>query len=55
VYGTLRSGLEQRGHPIGGNDLLIEAQALCLGFTLVTANQREFAMIDNLQCENWLT
>ena len=54
VYGVLRSGLEQMGQPIGGNDLLIAAQALALGFTLVTANEREFAKINDLQCENWL-
>jgi tRNA(fMet)-specific endonuclease VapC len=55
VYGVLRAGLEQKGRLIGGNDLLIAAQALSLGFTLVTANEREFAQIDDLQCENWLT
>ena len=54
VYGVLRAGLEQKGQPIGGNDLLIAAQALSLGFTLVTANEREFSKIEGLPCENWL-
>ena len=54
VYGVLRAGLEQKGQPIGGNDLLIAAHALSLGFTLVTANEREFSKIDDLPCENWL-
>jgi tRNA(fMet)-specific endonuclease VapC len=54
VYGVLRAGLEQKGQPIGGNDLLIAAQALSLGFTLVTANEREFSKIEDLACENWL-
>ena len=54
VYGVLRTGLEQKGQPIGGNDLLIAAQALSLGFTLVTANEREFAKVEDLPCENWL-
>ena len=54
VYGVLRAGLEQKGQPIGGNDLLIAAQALSLGFTLVTANEREFAKIEDLPCENCL-
>ena len=54
VYGVLRAGLEQKGQPIGGNDLLIAAQALSLGFTLVTANEREFAKVEDLPCENWL-
>lgn len=54
VYALLRSSLEQKGQPIGGNDLLIAAQALSLGFKLVTANEREFAKIENLQWENWI-
>ncbi len=54
VYGMLRARLEHKGQTIGGNDLLIAAQAICHGFTLVTANEREFAMVDNLPCENWL-
>ena len=54
VYGVLRAGLEQKGQPIGGNDLLIAAQALSLGFTLVTANEQEFAKVEDLLCENWL-
>ena len=55
VYGVLRAGLEQKGQPIGGNDLLIAAHALSLGFTLVTANEREFSKIEDLPCENWLS
>ena len=54
VYGVLRAVLEQKGQPIGGNDLLIAAQALSLGFTLVTANEREFSKIEELPWENWL-
>jgi tRNA(fMet)-specific endonuclease VapC len=46
--------LEQLGQPIGGNDLLIAAQAVALGYTLVTDNEREFARIDQIACENWL-
>ncbi len=55
VYGTLRARLEQKGQVVGGNDLLIAAQAISLGFTLVTANEREFAKLKDLRCENWLT
>jgi tRNA(fMet)-specific endonuclease VapC len=40
---------------MGSNDLLIAAQAISLGFTLVTGNEREFARVDDLHCENWLT
>ena len=54
AYGSLRARLEQAGAPIGGNDLLIAAQVVALGYTLVTDNEREFARIDGLPCENWL-
>jgi tRNA(fMet)-specific endonuclease VapC len=54
VYGRLRTSLEQRGLPIGAHDLLIAAQAIALGLTMVTDNEREFKRIDELPCENWL-
>jgi tRNA(fMet)-specific endonuclease VapC len=54
AYGLLRARLEQAGRPIGGNDLLIAAQAVALGCAIVTDNQREFARIDDLASENWL-
>jgi len=54
VYGELRARLERAGQPIGANDLLIAAQTLALGHTLVTDNEREFSRIDGLTIENWL-
>lgn len=54
VYGRLRSRLESAGHPIGGNDLIIAAHAVALGFTLVTDNEREFSRIAELPLENWI-
>jgi tRNA(fMet)-specific endonuclease VapC len=54
VYGVLRARLERAGAPIGGNDLLIAAQAVALGCTIVTDNESEFSRIDGLLCENWL-
>ncbi len=54
AYGLLRTRLEQAGRPIGGNDLLIAAQAIALGYTVVTDNEGEFARIDGLPRENWL-
>ena len=54
TYGELRSRLEKAGRPIGGNDMLIAAQALTLGLTLVTDNEREFAQVKDLRRENWL-
>ena len=53
-YGTMRASLEEKGRPIGANDLLIAAHALSLDFTLVTDNEREFSRVDGLRIENWL-
>ena len=54
AYAELRTQLERRGSPIGGNDLLIAAHALALDLTLVTANEREFSRVPKLRVENWL-
>jgi tRNA(fMet)-specific endonuclease VapC len=54
AYGEIRTRLEQTGTAIGGNDLLIAAQAVSLGYTIVTDNEAEFARIDGLLRENWL-
>jgi tRNA(fMet)-specific endonuclease VapC len=53
-YGSIRARLESAGTPIGGNDLLIAAQALSLDHTLVTDNDKEFSRIEGLRVENWL-
>ena len=55
LYGKLRAQQEAKGQVLGGNDLLIAAQTISLGFILVTANKREFAHVSELQCESWLT
>jgi tRNA(fMet)-specific endonuclease VapC len=54
TYGVLRASLDKSGQVIGGNDLLIAAQAVSLGYTLVTDNEREFSRINQLRFENWL-
>ncbi len=54
AYGLLRARLERAGRLIGGNDLLIAAQVIALRHAIVTDNEREFARIDDLPCENWL-
>jgi len=54
TYAAIRTGLEATGQPIGGNDLLIAAQALFLGSVLVTDNEREFRRVEGLRVENWL-
>ena len=52
-YGRIRTELEKKGSPIGPYDLLIAAQALSLGLTLVTNSVREFAGVEGLRLENW--
>ena len=54
AYGNVRSTLEKQGKVIGGNDLLIAAHALSIGYTLVTNNEREFKRVDGLKVENWI-
>jgi tRNA(fMet)-specific endonuclease VapC len=54
AYGELRVRLEQAGQPIGPNDLLIAAQAMALGGTIVTDNEREFSRVEGLRVESWL-
>ena len=58
-YGLLRTRLEQAGTPIGANDLLnndllIAAQALALGYVIVTDNEKEFSRVKGLRLQNWL-
>ena len=53
-YGRIRSQLEKAGTVIGGNDLLIAAQALAIDAVLVTDNVREFKRVKGLRVEGWL-
>jgi tRNA(fMet)-specific endonuclease VapC len=51
--GELRGSLEAAGTPIGPYDLLIAAQSLRTGATLVTANVSEFARVRGLKWQDW--
>jgi tRNA(fMet)-specific endonuclease VapC len=51
--GELRAALETAGTPIGPYDLLIAAQAVRSGATLVTANTSEFARVPGLMWQDW--
>ena len=53
-YADLRVRLERAGEPISAHEMLIAAQALALGLTMVTANAREFRRVPGLAIENWL-
>lgn len=52
-YAIIRHQLEARGQGIGPFDTLIAAQALRLGATVVTRNDREFSRVSGLKVENW--
>lgn len=54
VYGEVRRHLERVGQPIGANDLLIAAHALCDASVIVTDNVGEFSRVPGLRVENWL-
>jgi tRNA(fMet)-specific endonuclease VapC len=54
IYGRLRLALERAGSRIGALDMLIAAQAVALGLTVVTNNLREFRRVPGLRVENWL-
>jgi tRNA(fMet)-specific endonuclease VapC len=51
--GRIRALLESRGEMIGPYDVLLAAQALASGLTLVTANTGEFQRVPGLTLENW--
>ena len=53
VYGRVRAALEKEGTPIGPLDTMIAAQALSLGLTVVTDNEREFRRVSGLKVQNW--
>jgi tRNA(fMet)-specific endonuclease VapC len=49
----LRADLKKDGLPIGAVDALIAGQALNRGWSLVTANIREFIRVDGLTVIDW--
>ncbi len=51
--GEVRAALEAAGKPIGPYDLLIAAQTLRLGATLVTANASECSRVRGLAWQDW--
>ena len=53
VYAEIRVQLEKAGEPISANDMLIAAQTMALGYTLVSDNEREFSRVGGLRLENW--
>lgn len=53
ICAQVRARLARRGSPIGAYDLLIAGQALAKGWTVVTANTREFDRVEGLNVIDW--
>ena len=51
THARIWAALAKRGQTVGAHDLIIAATAISLGFTVVTANLRDFAKINGLQVE----
>jgi predicted nucleic acid-binding protein len=45
---------KRKGLSIDDADLIIAAQCVTNGYTLVTNNEKHFADIEGLRCENWI-
>jgi len=54
IYGEIRATLQQKGTPIGNNDLWIASHALSEKLILVTNNEKEFMRVPDLSVENWI-
>ncbi len=52
-YGNIRADLKRKGKVIGGNDMLIAAQARRQQLIVITANTKEFDRIEGLKVEDW--
>lgn len=52
-FAVVAAALAPRGQPLGLYDTLVAAQALSLGFTVVTNNTRHFSRVPGLAVENW--
>ena len=55
AYGTVRAGMERKGLALGNMDMMIAAQAIVAGATLVTKD-KAFSQVDGLPAPvNWAT
>ena len=52
-FGNLRAALAYAGTPIGAYDVMIAAQGLTKGLTVVTHNTEEFSRVPGLKLEDW--
>jgi len=54
VYGVLRAGLEQKGKPIGGNDLLMPPRRFPWDLRWSSRMSGSLERLPIFYCENWL-
>jgi tRNA(fMet)-specific endonuclease VapC len=52
-YGEIRADLERAGRVIGGNDMLIAAQARRRGLVVITSNTKEYVRVPGLTVQDW--
>ena len=52
-YGEIRAELEGKGMIIGGNDIMIAAQAKRRKLIVITNNTKEYKRVQGLQVEDW--
>ena len=52
-FGNLRATFALAGTPIGAYDVMIAAQGLTKGLTVVTNNTKEFSRVPGLDLEDW--
>ena len=53
-YGEVRAELESKGKPIGGNDMMIAAQARRRDLIVITNNTREYKRVEGLKVQDWI-
>ena len=53
-YGEIRAELESEGKVIGGNDMLIAAQARQRKLTVITNSTREYERVSGLKVVSWV-
>ena len=53
-YADIRADLEQKGTPIGVNDLHIAGHARSRGLILVSNNTKEFERVEGLRLVDWI-
>lgn len=53
-FGDIIADLERKGQRIGDRDMLIDAHARSLDYTLITNNTREFERVDGLNIDDWI-